>query len=283
MLVVRPSPLLRPFVTQLWATDDLPAGTRPQPQAEHALPTGAMHLVFRMSDLPLQIREAPHDTGMWLRGALIGGARSRYFIRELFAPACSVAAVLRPGAAGLLFGGGAGELAGRHTALTDVWGGAAEALREQLWEVRGARQRIALLEAALAERLPRVRALHPGIAAVLARLDRVDTVADAVAVSGLSHRHFIARFRDVVGLAPKSYLRVQRFQRALQSLHRGETFAAVAVDAGYSDQAHFSRDFVEFSGVTPATYRSRRPAQANHLPVARAGQISSRLADASGG
>jgi AraC-like DNA-binding protein len=282
--VVRlPLPLLRPFVERLWATDDPTAGTRPWSQTEHALPTGRMHLVFRMTDLPLQVRESPTDGGMRLRGAVIGGVRPRYFIRELSAPACSVGVVLRPGAARLLFGGGADELAGRHTALADVWGGSAEALRERLMQARGAGQRLALLEAALAARLPRARALHPAIAAVLGRMDAACTVADAVTASGLSHRHFIARFRAAVGLPPKAYLRVQRFQQALQCLRAGDRLAAVAATVGYSDQAHFSRDFVAFSGVTPKAYRSRMPAQANHLPIAPPSQICSRPGQGLGG
>ncbi|MEC9364949.1 MAG: helix-turn-helix transcriptional regulator [Pseudomonadota bacterium] len=278
MFVARPPmPLLRPFVAQLWATDDAGAGTHTVTPVEHTLPTGLMHLVFRLDDAPLRLRESPQDAGVLLRGALVGGARSRYVIRERSAPACSVAAVLRPGAASLLFGGGAHELAGRHTPLDELWGREAALLRERLQQAPDAVSRMALLEAALAARLPRVRALHPGIAAVLARMDAAGSVAAAVAHSGVSHRHFVAQFRAATGLAPKTWLRVQRFQCALRQLRRGDALATVAADAGYSDQAHFGRDFVAFSGVTPTAYRSRLPPQANHVPVALPGQISSRL------
>jgi AraC-like DNA-binding protein len=271
-----PMPALRPFVAQVWATDQLPATTVAQVQAEHMLPTGMMHLAFRLTELPLRVRESPTDTGVVLREAMIGGVRARYFIRELAAPGCSVAAVLRPGAAQLLFGVGADELAGRHTPLVDLWGHATGELRECLLEADTAEARLALLESALAARLPRARMLHPGVAAALERMDGALPVAAAVAYSGLSHRRFIAQFCRAVGLAPKAYLRIQRFQRALQRLRRGDALASVAVAAGYSDQAHFSREFAEFSGVTPTAYRSRGPLQANHVPVAPTGQIPSR-------
>lgn len=283
MLIARqPALALRPFIAQVWATDNPPAGTVPQAGVEHVLPIGMMHLAFRMTDLPLHVRESPADPGVLLGGAIVGGLRSRYFIRETSAPACSVAAVLRPGAAQLLFDVGADELAGRHTPLADLWGAAVGALRERLLEAAGAEERLALLEAALAARLPRVRALHPAIAAVLGRMDAALPVVAAVEESGLSHRRFIAQFRHAVGLAPKAYQRVLRFQHALRNLRRGDALASVASDAGYSDQAHFSREFLEFSGVTPAAYRSRLPAHANHLPVgelpagAASGQFSSR-------
>jgi len=122
----------------------------------------------------------------------------------------------------------------------------------------------------LAARLPRARALHPAIAALLDRMDPAGPVTAAVANSGLSHRQFIAQFRRAVGLAPKAYLRVLRFQHALRRLRRGETpLVSVAADAGYSDQAHFTREFIEFSGVTPTVYRSRLPPQANHCRSGR--------------
>ena len=74
-----------------------------------------------------------------------------------------------------------------------------------------------------------------------------------------------------MGLAPKGYMRVLRFQRALRCLKqpRGKSLAAVAADAGYSDQAHFNREFLEIAGATPATYTRRSPRHANHMPVDR--------------
>ena len=229
-----------------------------------------MHVVFRMTDRPLRILRAPDDPlGQPLGGSVIGGVRSRFYVREWPAPSSSVGAVLRPGAAALLFGASAGELAESHTPLESLWDGEANEIRERLLEACTAERRMAILEAALAARLPRVRAMHPAIAAIIEEMPSLRTVESAVAASGLSHRHFIASFRHAVGLAPKAYLRVLRFQRALQALRVGEnsSLALLAAEAGYSDQAHFSREFVELAGTTPAAYQRRPPEAANHLPM----------------
>jgi AraC-like DNA-binding protein len=51
--------------------------------------------------------------------------------------------------------------------------------------------------------------------------------------------------------------RIFRFQRALQLLREGSGLAALAYECGYFDQAHLSRDFRQFAGVTPGELARR--------------------------
>lgn len=271
---------LRPFVASLWATDtDRPAASfaAEPPRRERMLPTGAMHIVFRLGGGTLRLQGAPTAQGLatagqgeWAGPALVGGARSRFYLRELSGASCSVGLVLRPGAALWLLGAPADALAEQHTALSDLWGAAAAALHERLCATPTAAQRLGVLEQALCARLPQAHGMHPGVAAVLQGLRPAHTVAAAVRHSGLSHRQFIAQFRRAVGLAPKAYLQVLRFQQAIHALRHASpgsapALADVAAAAGYADQAHFSRDFLAISGVTPGAYLRMAPADANHL------------------
>ena len=263
-----PHPALRPFVAQVWASGDADGAAYAATWREHALPSGAMHLVLRLTDSPLRIAD-PLQSGdaQPVAPSLVGGMRSCFYVRELRAPSCSVGAVLRPGAAECLFGVTADELAERHTSLEDLWGLAARDLRDRMLALRRPEDRLALLESELAARLPRVHGLHPAVANALAQFQSGATVAAAVRQGGISHRRFIELFRQSVGLAPKTFLRVQRFQRALPALRAEPSLAAVAADLGYSDQSHFNREFLAFSGVTPLAYRLRSGAEINHLPV----------------
>jgi AraC-like DNA-binding protein len=78
----------------------------------------------------------------------------------------------------------------------------------------------------------------------------VGVLADEI---GWSRRHFVARFRHHVGLAPKPAARILRFQRAVQLLTVGDAanISAVAAACGYTDHSHLVRDFHDLAGCTP--------------------------------
>jgi transcriptional regulator GlxA family with amidase domain len=84
----------------------------------------------------------------------------------------------------------------------------------------------------------------------------IGQIADEV---GWSHRHLIARFRQQVGLRPKTAARLVRFNGVLRRLDERQplTWGKIAADAGYADQAHLARDFRQFTGTTPAEFRAR--------------------------
>ena len=183
-----PRPALRPFVEAIWATDDTNDAQAVARRREHVLPTGLMHVVFRLSDDPLRLFDGVSDTsGHLVSEAVVGGARASFYIRDVSKPLCSVGAQLRPGAAEALFGVPADELAERHTPLEDLWGPGVASMREQLAELHPL-ERVNAFEAMLAARLPRARALHPAVAQALERFVTVADVHDVVSHSGYSHR-----------------------------------------------------------------------------------------------
>jgi len=83
---------------------------------------------------------------------------------------------------------------------------------------------------------------------------------------GISHRRFIEVFHRAVGLTPKRFCRIRRFQRVLREAHQAPAirWTDVAAMCGYSDQAHLIHDFRAFSGLTPAEYTARRTRHQNH-------------------
>lgn len=263
-----PHPLLARFVKTAWV--GLPAAGDVKPAREHVLPTGLMHLVFRLSGPGVRIFDHAADgTGRQLGQALVGGPRAGFYAKDVVAPSHSVGVQLLPGAAQALLGLPADELAGQHVSLEDLWGNHAELMREQLLAAATPQETLHRLEALLLQRLragPAQQA-HPVVVQALRQFEAGMRVEDAVARSGYSHRQFIRVFSQAVGLGPKLYCRLQRFQKALPLLQGPLELAAVAMEAGYSDQPHLSREFREFAGLTPEQYRLARPASANHVLV----------------
>src|SRR5690606_30703536 len=100
-------------------------------------------------------------------------------------------------------------------------------------------------------------------------------IGGIVRATGYSHRALIALFRRSVGLTPGDYRRILRFRAALGLIGSAgaPSLAAIAAEAGYSDQAHFTREFRACAGVTPGEYRRRRPESPFHVA---AGQFRSR-------
>jgi AraC-like DNA-binding protein len=272
------APHLRPFVSQLWAS--APEG-RPAERAgarEHALPTGAVHLVFRLSGPPIRLFEGTRDApGQTFGFAVVGGVRERFYVRDVSVATRSVGALLRPGAARVLLGAPEDALAGRHTPLDALWGVPAtnEALERLCAEDARARQ-LDMLEALLTRRAAAglrngCPGLHPAVAAALAHLGQVDgpPVAALVAASGYSHRAFIALFRGQTGLTPKAYARLMRFDRvlALATVDPACGWADIALAAGYSDQPHLGREFTALAGLPPQAWRRvASPESPRHVP-----------------
>jgi len=262
---------LRPFVQALWASEPRPGeGDRPGAR-EHVLPTGALHLVFRLSGPPLRLFGSAADLdGQSIGHALVGGPRERFYVRDVSHPTASVGALLRPGVALPLFGAPEGALAGRHTPLADLWGASAQLALERLQETENMEVRLDVFEALLVDRLAdSFHGLHPAVAQSLAPL-RMGTlrVRELAAHSGYSHRRFIELFRGATGLTPKTYARLHRFDRVL-GLAAGPKlgWADIAHEAGFVDQSHLTREFGEIAGLSPQAWRRLAAANApRHVP-----------------
>jgi AraC-like DNA-binding protein len=268
-----PAPRLRPFIKLLWASDEKERPKAIETNRERLLPTGSMHLVFRLTDSPIRIFDSIEDyVGHKFRFGVVAGLRSGFYVKDIPGPVRTVGALLQPGVAKLLFGVRAEELTNRHTSIEELWGPSAIELWEQMQDVGELRRQLDLFELFLAQRLPQVHGIHPAIAHALSRFSAIDYIGQIVKETGYSHRRFIEIFRRTVGLPPRLYYRVMRFQRALKMA--GEVhpnWVDIALELGYSDQAHFNREFREFAGVSPSEYRKHGNGDSYHVPIVQKG------------
>jgi AraC-like DNA-binding protein len=266
-MIVRPPrhPALQGVVRLVWATESTAARGR---TLEQMLPNGSVHLVLRFDD-PVTIFDGPADAAGRRFHALVGGLRDHFWQKEGPDGGASVGALVEPGH-GSILGLPAGELAGQHVELADVWGADAARTLDHLSQGEAA-ARLDRFEALLAGRITMTP--HPVVRHALARFrasSASPTVSEVQRESGYSHRYFTTLFHREVGLTPKVYCRVRRTCEALTLLRDARVpLAEVAARAGFFDQAHMNRDFRLITGLSPGAYRAIDPADAHHVPLTR--------------
>jgi AraC-like DNA-binding protein len=247
-----PRPPLSEFIELLWLFESEGSSHA----SERILPMGTIELVINLR----------HDT----RGsfdAVVAGPHSRFFVLDTSRPTSVIGVHFKPGGGYPFFALPLDELSNQHVPLEALWSVPASVQRERLLAAEPGEAKLLLLERALLS-VCRPYSRHAAIDHALGAFRHGQRrIADVVKEIGMSQRRFIHLFSDEVGLTPKSFCRVRRFQRAVGLLHRAQTvdWAETALACGYFDQSHMIHDFQDFAGLSPANYLSRRTVYMNHL------------------
>lgn len=153
-----------------------------------------------------------------------------------------------------------------------VWGCDFGDLRERLLETRNLDVRFEIVEQFLLRKFHRQLDLNPCIAFAVGEMtsnpDQIN-ISRMNSQIGYSQKHFTDMFRRQVGVTPKSYLKIIRFQKAVRVIDAATEadWSQVSQDCGFYDQAHFINDFKHFSGFTPAKYAEIKLNYQNYIPV----------------
>ena len=265
-----PGPPLSDFVEMFWFHQG-----QDSPHAkERVLPNGSMALIINLGEDRFRVYDSRnHDLIESLPGSIVAGARSEYAVIDSPNRASLIGVHFKPGGAFPFFKLPAGELHNESVSLEMLWGAWARELRERLLEQDTPESMFGILERALmsqAIRAARPRWRHPAVAFALEEFHSdKPTIADVTDRIGLSPRRFIQLFNEEVGLTPKLFCRIRRFQEVLTLIaHPHEVdWTHMALTCGYFDQAHFIHDFRAFSGISPTTYLANRSQYQNHVPL----------------
>jgi AraC-like DNA-binding protein len=272
-----PAAPLADFIEDLWLYDDY----TPTHLKERILPSGTVELVINLRDDELRIYDRVR-AGLCERfsGAIVSGTYDRFFGIDTAEETSLLGVHFRPGGAFPFFGLPVSELVDTHVDLETLWGRSARELRDRLRVTKTPIDRFRVLETALLARLPGPVVRHDAVRFALDTLrgSNPTNVRDVSECIGLSQRRFIEVFKAEVGLTPKLFHRVQRFQRILGLVRRGTApdWSRLALDCGFFDQSHLIRDFVGFSGFSPAAFARHQQTldrrgihlKRHHLPLA---------------
>jgi AraC-like DNA-binding protein len=265
-----PHPPLSNFVELFWFYDGYFPGSH---KKERLMPDGSVELVINLKEDEARIYDRENlDKCERLPGTVLCGPHSSFFVIDTAQQDSVMGVHFKPGGAFPFFKMPAAELHNLHVSLEDLWGHEAGLLRQRLLEARTPEKKFQVLEECLLARAFRPLERHRSVDFALALFRNIHTapaISEVVDQIGISSRRFIQLFSNEVGLTPKLFSRVRRFQTVLQEIQTGSEFSwgDMAASCGYFDQAHFIHDFKEFSGINPTTYMAQKTDHLNHVPI----------------
>lgn len=252
---IQPSNRLSKYVKCFWTLEagTYPAGGAPEP----VMPDGCIELIFNLAD-PFRRYHANGALEQQPRSIIAGQMRNCAMIEpsgriDLFGVRFQHAG------ASPFFKIPLSELTDNIIDLEFVWGRDGREIEEKLNEAPTTEFRVRIVENALLNALSQNTA-SDGIVEMASKmivekagLVSIDGISDAIGVNG---RLLERRFQQNLGLSPKRFSRIIRFQNFLGAVRSGASASILdtALSFGYYDQAHLIREFKEFSGKTPLAF-----------------------------
>jgi AraC-like DNA-binding protein len=257
---IPPSARLQSFIDSLWILEH--DGEDPAPQ--RVVPDGHPELILNWSQ-PFE----SFQSGQWQGQppCFLAGQIDGPLLLRPRGPAKILGIRFHPHGAARVLAPPMHELSGRFTPLDDL----SPALSRSLNRALESREPIADVEAALWSAAAG-HADDPGdpiVAAAVRRIALARGASDLAALArelGVSIRQLERRFRAGVGLSPKLFCRMQRFNHVFRVLsQQTRSWVDTAILCGYYDQAHLIRDCKTFSGTTPAILLAEDADLARHF------------------
>ncbi|HET9481359.1 MAG TPA: helix-turn-helix domain-containing protein [Candidatus Polarisedimenticolia bacterium] len=264
-----PAARLAPFVRCFWTLESGRGPIEEEVQGEpgarpgRVFPDGCIEMIFHRGE-PFAA-QAADGSFIAQPAAMVVGQIDRALVLRAPARALTLGVSFHPAGAWPLLGAPARMLTGRAADPGDLWGRDGAGLARRVLSAGSAREAAALIETALLAGLSRAPSVRPGrrpdaaLGWCLTRLAQTrgrTSIGELARATGRSRRALERAFAEQVGLAPKTFARIVRFQGVFERIRSraGGALADVALDAGYYDQAHFTREFRRLTGLCPASY-----------------------------
>ncbi|MEU9831757.1 AraC family transcriptional regulator [Streptosporangium sp. NPDC048047] len=265
-----PPPPLDRFIDDIYCLTGTPRHRR-----MNVPPMPSAHLFVNLGG-PVRLWDSdPSTPPATLTDGWFMGVWTRRFLFEYPTPVRLVGVHFKPWGLSAFAGVPAAELRNRWVPVDAVWRRSLDRIRNRVGDLASAAERLRAVEEELLSRLAEAPAR--GLNLVRHTGGRLETTHGAVPIAaltdaaGVSGTHLATQFKAHVGVTPKRVARIYRFARLIVSVDaRGPVdWSRLAQTAGYFDQAHFIREFKDFTGHTPTDYlalRRRFPAERGFPP-----------------
>lgn len=247
-------PPLSDYIECFWALDG-DGDHDPAQQPERLLPDGCIELVLNFG---APFREWIEDGRSQTQPTrLVVGQMTRPVLISPTGPVRILGVRFAPGGTLPFFSPPPGEFTNSMLPIDDIASALDRDLDQLLFGASAFSKQLEILQSLLLRRLAAYRDSGKSLRGVVTRIIQsggqiqVDDLADEMGVSG---RQLERRFVRDVGLGPKLLCRILRFQQVFRAVERADqTWARIAVDCGYYDQAHLIKDFGQFAGQAPSS------------------------------
>ena len=233
---------LRPYVRYYWAYRNA------DPLKVMTFPIGSTQMIFHRGR-PLYVPEIDS----WHSAVTLSGQVNFHSHLQSFGNLDMIAVFFTPQGMRAFFDMPVSELYNREIPASDIGDSSLTELGRKVLECQDTGQCINMIDAwlkcRLADRYNVRRMSLPVYEMTVNPSASVNSLAD---LASLGRKQFVRIFKDVIGLNPKEYQRILRFQKVLYMMQMGcRDEMRMVAECGYSDQSHLVREFRRFSGVTP--------------------------------
>lgn len=263
--IYEPSADLAKHVKTYWSLDSEPEH---EPQRERIFPDGCIELIFNHGD---RFKKYDNETDFHLQSlSFIHGQLKHFFELEPTGRVGIFSTRFHPAGLQPFIDFDVDTFTGKTLTVTEVWGDEGTSLATAIQKCATHEERVVVLEGFLLKKRDVLKVDNAPVEycvdAMLASVGDV-SIEKLAEELNISKRQLERRFTAAVGITPKLLARIIRFQNILQLIENKEfkSFTTVAYDGGFYDQAHFIKDFKDFTGLNPKQYFSENLEMVKHF------------------
>lgn len=252
--VYTPSPELQPFVKCFWSLD---GEKQDEPVRQRVLPDGCMEMIFHYGD---HYRQFFDDGSSAVQPrSFIFGQIARYIEIAPTGVTGIIAARFNPEGLTPFLETDVSLLEEKAVGLSELFGEKGLLIEQAVLATNDNEQRIKAIESFLLSLLQLPQAtdnVARSCVEVILQSQGQMGMQELAGKLNLNRRQMERRFTSAIGMSPKQLARVVRLQATLKMLEQKKftSLTSLAYENGYYDQAHFIKDFKEFTGMSPKSF-----------------------------
>ncbi|WP_326492544.1 AraC family transcriptional regulator [Sinomicrobium oceani] len=237
---------LQHYIRYFWVLEDFADHSRKK--SFRIIPDGIPALIFQEEPFLF----CDHQ-GTALPQLYIYGQSSRYTDYNIKGSYRVIGSYLQPTALKTIFNIDAFEWNNQNIPLEDI---VSEEILEQLLNVTSISEKLGIISNFILKHAEKIKTDHTKAEFASGLIQEGKALGDIQLAMNLSERSLERLIKQYVGMSPKMFSRVMRFQSGLNAMRKSEfkNFTTLTYDKGYSDQSHFIREFKEFTGTNPKRF-----------------------------